>query len=409
MADWPYQEGAADPTASHGARWQPLRRVAARAAKAFGLRHRPRQGYSVVLEGMPDVHLKRPIALREHIPWLWIYAPVVAKWFMLALRHRSLTLPTAANPRIVSGGFRGELKASYLRQVGSESQRWVARWTTLAVASEAGAPARLKRAEAAIEAAKLGYPLIVKPDIGACGYGVRLVDTTEQLSAYLTGFPAGQTVILQEFLPWAGEAGIFYVRRPDEERGRVYSLGLRYYPHVVGDGHSTLRRLIEADPRASRRAKLYLTSLAPRLDEVPAKGTVVRLAVAASLRVGALYRDGAAHVTDALVSRLDEIARSMPEFYYGRFDVRFRTIEALGRGEDFRIVEINGSGAEAIHIWDPALTIVDAYRTWFEQHEILFEIAACNRRRGVAPLGLRGLIALQWRESRLLRLYPASN
>ena len=99
----------------------------------------------------------------------------------------------------------------------------------------------------------------------------------------------------------------------------------------------------------------------------------------------------------------------MPEFYYGRFDVRFRTIEALGRGEDFRIVEINGSGAEAIHIWDPELTIADAYRTWFEQHDILFEIAAYNRQLGVSPLGLRGLIALQWRESRLLRLYPSSN
>ena len=355
------------------------------------------------------VHLKRPIALREHIPWLWIYAPVVAKWLMLSLRHRSLTLPTAANPRIVSGGFRGELKASYLGQVGGGSQRWVARWTTLRVAAPPAPVASLDRAEAAMAAAGLAYPLIVKPDIGACGYGVRLVEDAAELSAYLSGFPAGQTVILQEFLPWAGEAGIFYVRRPGEERGRIYSLGLRYYPHVVGDGHSTLRRLIEADPRASRRAKLYLASFAPRLDEIPAKGAVVRLAVAASLRVGALYRDGGAHVTDALVARLDEIARSMPEFYYGRFDVRFRTIEALGRGEDFRIVEINGSGAEAIHIWDPELTIADAYRTWFEQHEILFEIAACNRRRGVSPIGLRGLIALQWRESRLLRLYPASN
>lgn len=257
--------------------------------------------------------------------------------------------------------------------------------------------------------AGLAYPLIVKPDIGMCGHGVRLVNGAAELSAYLAGFPVGQTLILQEFSPWAGEAGIFYVRHPNEERGRIFSLAFRYYPHVVGDGRSTLHRLIKANPRASRTAKLHLAALAARLDEVPQEGVIVRLAVAASLRVGALYTDGSAYITSALVERIDEISRSMPEFYYGRFDVRFRTVDALMRAEDFLIVEINGAGAEAIHIWDPTLTILDAYRSLFEQHEILFDIAACNRARGVKPLRLREVFALLRRESRLLRLYPASN
>jgi hypothetical protein len=57
----------------------------------------------------------------------------------------------------------------------------------------------------------------------------------------------------------------------------------------------------------------------------------------------ALYRDGSAHITYALTERLDQIAKSMPEFHYGRFDLRFRTIDALMQGEDFLIVEINGA------------------------------------------------------------------
>lgn len=255
----------------------------------------------------------------------------------------------------------------------------------------------------------LAYPVIAKPDIGACGYGVRLVRAARELSSYLARFPPGQEVILQEYVPWHGEAGIFYVRDPEEEKGEIYSFGLRYYPHVIGDGRSTLRQLIKADHRASRRAKLHFEVLAARLNEVPEKGSIVRLATAASLRVGALYRDGSAYITLALTERLDRIARSMPEFHYGRFDIRFRTIEALMRGEDFLIVEINGAGAEAIHIWDPELTIGDAYRTWFDQHEVLFSIAASNRARGVKPLSLRELAALQWRESKLLRRYPPSN
>jgi hypothetical protein len=366
--------------------------------------------HSVVLEGMPEVHLSHaPIAPREYIPWLWIYAPVVLKWLALALRHRSLTLPTVANPRIVSGGFCGESKASYLRQIGRENQSWVARWTTIRIRDAVPPAAKLREAERRMADANLAYPLIIKPDIGTCGYGVRRVRDPSELFTYLACFPPEQMAILQEYVPWNGEAGIFYVRDPGAKRGRIYSLALRYYPHVVGDGRSTLRELIKADTRASRRAKLHFDTFATRLNEVPKKDTIVRLATAASLRVGALYRDGSAYVTAALTDRLDQIARSMPEFYYGRFDIRFRTIDALMQGRDFLIVEINGAGAEAIHIWDPELTIRDAYRTLFEQHEILFDIAACNRARGIPPLSLRDLIALQWRESQLLRRYPPSN
>ena len=253
------------------------------------------------------------------------------------------------------------------------------------------------------------YPLVVKPDIGSCGYGVRLVHSSSELSDYLARFPAGQILMLQEFVPWAGEAGVYYVRMPGDDHGQIYSLGLRYYPHVVGDGHSTLRQLIKADARASRRADIHFANLKARLDEVPTQGTTIRLALVANLRMGALYRDGSAYITDSLAECFDEIARSMPEFYYGRFDVRFRTIEALKNGEDFLILEVNGAGAEATHIWDPELTISDAYRVLFEQHEILFAIAARNRARGFSPLSLRKVIELQWKESRLLRTYPESN
>ncbi|HSR72920.1 MAG TPA: hypothetical protein VLL72_11120, partial [Kiloniellales bacterium] len=312
-------------------------------------------------------------------------------------------------PMIESGGFRGESKASYLRQIDKSQGHWVAPWTVIDVPPGAQVLRLAAEAETAAGAAGIAYPIVVKPDIGASGYGVRLVHDTHELVDYLAAYPPGQKLMLQAFVPWSGEAGIFYVRQPGDACGRIYSLGLRYHPFVVGDGRSPLRELILADPRLSRRAKLYFANFEPRLSEVPATGEPVRLATVASLRVGSLYRDGAAHVTDVLTKRLDGIARTMPEFYYGRFDVRFCTIEGLERGEDFRIIEINGAGAEAIHVWDPDLSIGMAYRTWFDQHEILFAIGARNRERGFRPMTLRQIIAMQWKESRLLRSYPESN
>lgn len=365
---------------------------------------------AVALDGMPAVALdKPPVAPGEHIPWLFIYLPVVFKWLALAWRYRCLTLPTVANPHIAAGGFRAESKISYLRQIGPDCKGWVARSTLLPVGDKADLGRLVERAERAMAEAGFDYPLVAKPDVGACGFGVRLIGDGAALADYLAGYPADESVMLQEYLPWAGEAGIYYMRMPDEARGRIFSLGLRYFPYVVGDGRSSLRALIEADPRASRRARLHLAALRGRLDEVPAGGEIVRLALVGSLRVGALYRDGGGYVTEALSARIDEIARSMPEFCCGRFDIRFSSIEALQQGRGFRIIEVNGAGAEAIHIWDPELTLGNAYRVLFEQHEALFAISARNRERGYRPLSLRQVIALQWRESRLLRRYPASN
>jgi hypothetical protein len=53
-----------------------------------------------------------------------------------------------------------------------------------------------------------------------------------------------------------------------------------------------------------------------------------------------------------MTEAFEEIARDLPEFYFGRFDVRFPDIESLRRGEDVTVVEINGAGSEGTHIWD---------------------------------------------------------
>src|SRR3546814_2071256 len=63
--------------------------------------------------------------------------------------------------------------------------------------------------------------------------------------------------LLQELVPWEGEAGIFYVRRPGQKRGEVFSMTLKYAPYVLGDGVRSLRQLIQDDPRASQIAHIY--------------------------------------------------------------------------------------------------------------------------------------------------------
>ena len=64
--------------------------------------------------------------------WLF-YLPVFGYWLWLSIRHRSLTLPTAANPSIYSGGFIGESKSQILVLVAPRYRELVAPWIIVEV------------------------------------------------------------------------------------------------------------------------------------------------------------------------------------------------------------------------------------------------------------------------------------
>jgi hypothetical protein len=197
-----------------------------------------------------------------------------------------------------------------------------------------------------------------------------------------------------------------YYRLPAETRGRIISVTLKEFPVLTGDGARTLRQLIDADPRARLMAEIFFKRHAASLDRVLAEGERFALVFAGNHAQGCIFRDGLHLLTPALSARIDEIARALPDFYFGRFDVRFRDLESLQRGEGFKIVEINGAGAEATHIWDPDARLFDAYRTLFEQFEILFIIGDANRRAGHAPLGPLRFLKDVLLYRRLSRKYP---
>lgn len=367
--------------------------------------------------GMPALsRADRKVAAAERIPPALFYLPLIFNWVRLGLRHRSLTLPTAANPNIFTGGMWGESKSSYFFDVAPTERQWIADFVLLKRnAGVRGLAGDLARAARSLEDAGLDFPLIAKPDIGWHGHGVRRIDDRAQLENYIAHFPLTSTLMLQRYVPHTGEAAVLYARLPGEASGRILSLTFRYFPHVIGNGRSSVRQLIRSDARAQWKSELHL-GIDPThrgvdpldLDRVPACGEVVRIALINNQRAGALYRDGRRHITAALDARFDAIARSMTEFHYGRFDLRFESVEALMRGEDFSIVEINGIGGEAIDCWDPRLAISEVYRRLAGQQRLLFMIGQRNRARGFHPTGLGDFVTSLFRQNQLIRSYPAS-
>jgi membrane protein DedA with SNARE-associated domain len=374
-------------------------------------------GVDLVIAGMPAVPFSaRGIGDAERLPpWLF-YIPLGLRWLWLGLRYRSVTLPTAVDPCIEVGGLWGESKSACLAQIQGDAAAWVARFETVARQPKAAAT------RAAIEATMgrlaehgVTWPVVVKPDVGWQGFGVQVVDDVAAMEAYLARYPAGVPLIVQELVPWEPEAGVLYVRRPGETHGRVASLTLRYYPHVVGNGRSTVRELIEREPRLRLKAWHHVGSNPEHtgvslelLRHVPAAGERERLSFIGSIRVGGLYRDASDAITPVLSARFDAIAQSMPEFWFGRFDIRFASVEQLAVGEAFRVIEVNGAGAEAIHMWDPRYSFGDAYRELLRYQTALFEIGAANRARGFAPTSLRELWRFTQKQNALIAQYPPS-
>ncbi|MDD1784289.1 D-alanine--D-alanine ligase [Enterovibrio sp. ZSDZ35] len=362
-----------------------------------------------VNHGMPPLDMTgKPVSMFEFWPSSVFYAPVAVQWLWYGVKYRSFGLPLIANPTISLSGMVGESKDAILSLAGEHAKKWIlpyVAWEKSLFPPETQAHQALSK----LHKAGLRFPIVAKPDLGCRGAGVRLVENKHALEEYLRLFPLGAKLILQEKAPYNAEAGVFYVRYPGEEKGRIFSLTLKYNPFVVGDGVRTLAELIDDDPRAGKVSHLYRTRHEDKLDLVLQNGEEFRLAFAGSHCRGAIFRNGSEYITEALTRKLDEIFDDFPGFHYGRIDLKFRDIESLMKGEDFVMLEVNGASSEAAHIWDKDATLKDAFTTLLDQYRMLFEIGDKQRRAGCSVPSLLDLYKAWRTEKSLVRHYPSTD
>ena len=257
-------------------------------------------------------------------------------------------LPTLANPSIHLGGIIGESKSEILNSISTAHHEFLPTFLNYKkINSDSN---KLQNVINKINDLSLSYPLVAKPDIGQRGDGVKLVHTEMELKTYLDSFPMNQTVMIQEYVPFPIEAGILYYRYPDKTKGHIYSITLKEFPTVIGNGKNSLKELILRDPRANIIKNVYFKKHTSELDRILNKNEIFPLVFQGNHCQGAIFKNGKEFIQAPLIKRFDEIAQKMPEFYFGRFDVRFESLEDMLKGEAFKILEINGAGAESTHI-----------------------------------------------------------
>jgi membrane protein DedA with SNARE-associated domain len=347
--------------------------------------------------------LKR-IVRWEFWPVAVFYVPILVKYAGLAVRYRSFSLPTLANPGMHTGGLIGESKFETLRELAEAHPEFVAETHLVAFHSPEQQLAAIERALVTNE---LAFPLVFKPDVGQRGAGFKVIHTDEEARAYVNRF--SRDLLIQKYVPGPYEAGVFYYRYPGQDEGKIFSITEKVFPVVIGDGRHTLEELIRRDPRASVLAGVYLERFASERDRILAPGETLRLVEAGNHCQGAIFLDGWRLYSPKLEETIDRVSCAVPGFFVGRYDLRYVSDASLRHGRDFQIVELNGISSEATNIYDPANSLWQAYRTLFRQWEIIFEIADQNRQQGLSVTPL-ATIWKNWNRYRQeAAVYPASD
>ena len=322
--------------------------------------------------------LYRPFFIRlmhwEYWPFHLVYGPIYFYWLWLCIRSRSFFFFNTSNPSIKNGGFLMESK-----------------WDIYHLLPDGAYPSTVflnkgAAAEKIIDTVKshgLQFPLIGKPDIGMQGKSVQKLENEDELLQYAR--QSQVDFLIQEFVPYLQEAGIFYYRLPGETRGHISGIVGKKFLKVTGDGVSNIVSLLKNDKRYILQLQTLRKKYGSELHSVLPKGEEFVLVPYGNHVRGAKFIDISHRVDEQLEKTIDTVCGNVKGFYYGRLDIRYKSWEDLKMGKNFSIIELNGAGSEPTHIYDPKHSIFFAWKEIIRHLDLLYKISRMNHDKKNRP------------------------
>jgi hypothetical protein len=238
----------------------------------------------------------------------------------------------------------------------------------------------LEKIQKLIQDGGIAYPFIAKPDVGLRGSAVKKIHNIEELESY--NQRANFNYLVQNLIPFENEVGIFYVRYPNEETGRITGIVSKEFVIITGDGVSTSEELIKKNPRFELQLKALYQEYGKKLQDVLPKGEKLNLVPYGNHARGAKFIDSSHKISPKLTESINKMCLQIPGFYFGRLDVMYKSWEELERGENFSVVELNGAASEPTHIYDPKHSLVFAWATLARHITYMYEISMLNHKMG---------------------------
>lgn len=305
----------------------------------------------------------------EYWPFQVVYIPIYFLWVYYAIKSKSLFFFNAVNPTIKNGGFFNESKKDIYDLI---PQKFYPK-TRL-----------IKYSETVNDNHDIPYPFIVKPDIGLRGSAVKKINNFQELQTYHN--QVNFDYLIQDLIPYPNEVGIFYVRFPNEKKGRVTGIVAKEFMIVTGDGKSSLEELIKQDPRYEFQLAVLQNELKEKIHTILPEGKQLNLVPFGNHCRGTKFIDASHKISAKLNETIDDMCQQIDGFYYGRMDLMYNTWEELENGKNFSIVELNGSASEPTHIYDPSHSIFFAWKEIARHITYMFQISQQNHAKGVPYL-----------------------
>ncbi len=323
--------------------------------------------------------LHRPFFIRlfnwEYWSFNTVYGWIIPVWVLLAIRARSFFFFSASNPTIEYGGFLMESKKKIYDIIPAEYYPRTAYFETGTATSSV-----------VHQLQQLGftYPMIAKPDVGGQGRGVKKLYNESELAAYANTSPLDYLV--QEFVPYPNEVGVFYYRYPGEASGHVSGIVRKEMLGVTGDGRSTLYQLLMTEKRFILQIDVLQKLYGDALQEILRAGEKRELVPYGNHARGAKFLDDS-HLADAAFTHtIDQLCKQVSGFHYGRLDIRYNSWQELKEGKNFSVIELNGAGSEPTHMYDPRHSLFFAWKEIIRHWIILWRISRINHKKGIPYL-----------------------
>jgi len=324
------------------------------------------------------------IKLRSWEYWpIYIFnIPVLFIWIWNALKARDFFFFTLTNPGIETGGFFGESKSAILDNIPAEFKPK----TVL-----------IRRAEKQDDVASffaqsgLSFPVIAKPEVGERGWLISKIHNLEGLKTYIENHDID--IILQTYVDLPLELSIMVYSMPDKSESKVTSICEKYFLQVKGDGQSTIGQLIMAQDRAVLQFEKLRNNFGHRWNEILTPSEVLVLEHVGNHCRGTMFLDRNAQIDEAITGHMVSLLRTMPDVYYGRFDMRVASWESLREGNDIRVLEFNGTSSDPAHIYQPGYSLLRAYRDIAYHWGVMYRISRQNKQGGHAPVSFKKIIS----------------
>ncbi len=306
----------------------------------------------------------------EYWPPYMFYVPLLPYAFYLAIKSRSFGFFSAVNPSIEGSGNGLESKFKTLQLIPDKYKP-----QSIFVSKSQ----QFEKTLSDIKNENIEFPLIIKPNIGFRGLLVKKINSQEELQNYLKKYNTID-LIIQEFIAYKNECGIFYYKEPGNKKGIITSITLKKYLVVIGDGKSTLLELIKKSERAKNYLNIVLELNKANLEYIPKINEEIILNVIGNHSKGTQFINGNHLINSYLKNTLDTINLDINGWNYGRIDVKYNNFNELLNRENFKIIEINGVIAEPTHIYDASKgTYLKALKSIKNHWEIIYKIGVKNK------------------------------